>query len=62
MAAFVDAGNAFNSFDDLNIEVGVGAGIRWFSVLGPIRLDFAVPLADDAPDDWRIHITLGPDL
>ena len=48
--------------NDLNIEVGVGAGIRWFSVLGPIRLDFAVPLADDAPDSWRIHITLGPDL
>lgn len=62
VAAFIDAGNAFNSFDDLNIEVGVGAGIRWFSVLGPIRLDFAVPLADDAPDSWRIHITLGPDL
>lgn len=62
VAAFVDAGNAFNELDDLNLEVGVGMGIRWFSLLGPIRVDFAVPLADDAPDDWRIHITLGPDL
>jgi translocation and assembly module TamA len=62
VAAFVDAGNAFNSFDELNFEVGVGAGVRWYSVLGPIRVDFAVPLADDAPDDWRVHITLGPDL
>ena len=62
VAAFVDAGNAFNDFDDVNFEVGVGVGVRWFSVVGPIRVDFAVPLADDAPDDWRIHITLGPDL
>ena len=62
VAAFVDAGNAFNSFEDLDFKVGVGAGIRWFSLLGPIRVDFAVPLADDAADSWRIHITLGPDL
>jgi len=62
VAAFVDAGNAFSSFSDMNLEAGVGIGVRWFSLLGPIRFDIAVPLADDAPDDWRIHITLGPDL
>lgn len=62
IAAFIDAGNAFNDYDDTEMAIGVGAGIRWFSLLGPIRLDLAFPLADDAPDDWRIHITLGPDL
>jgi translocation and assembly module TamA len=62
VAAFVDAGNAFNSFNDMNLEAGVGIGVRWFSLLGPIRFDVAFPLADDAPDDWRVHITLGPDL
>ena len=62
VAAFIDAGNAFNEFKDVNVEVGVGIGVRWFSLLGPIRFDVAIPLADDAPDDWRIHITLGPDL
>ncbi|MFW2403212.1 MAG: autotransporter assembly complex protein TamA [Gammaproteobacteria bacterium] len=62
VAAFVDVGNAFNSFSNMNLEAGVGIGVRWFSLLGPIRFDVAVPLADDAPDDWRIHITLGPDL
>jgi translocation and assembly module TamA len=62
VAAFVDAGNAFNDLNDINFEVGVGIGVRWFSLLGPIRFDVAFPLADDAPDDWRIHITLGPDL
>jgi len=62
IAAFTDAGNAFESFDDLEVEVGVGAGLRWFSPLGPIRVDLAVPLDADAPDDFRFHITLGPDL
>lgn len=62
IAAFTDAGNAFESFRDFQVEVGVGAGLRWFSPLGPIRVDLAVPLDDDAPDDYRFHITLGPDL
>jgi translocation and assembly module TamA len=62
VAAFSDAGNAFEDFDDFKVEVGVGAGLRWFSPLGPIRVDIAVPLDDDAPDDYRLHITLGPDL
>lgn len=62
IAAFVDAGNAFDDFDNLDLKAGVGAGIRWFSLLGPIRIDFAVPLADDAEDSWRVHISLGPDL
>lgn len=61
-AAFVDTGNAFDSFANLRTKTGVGAGIRWYSPLGPVRVDFAVPLDTDAPDDWRIHVTLGPDL
>ena len=61
VAAFVDMGNAFDSFKDLSLKTGVGAGLRWYSPLGPIRLDVGVPL-DDAPDSFRIHITLGPDL
>jgi translocation and assembly module TamA len=46
----------------VSLKAGVGGGIRWFSPLGPIRLDVAVPLDRDAPDSFRIHITLGPDL
>jgi translocation and assembly module TamA len=61
VAAFVDMGNAFDSFKDMSLKTGVGAGIRWYSPLGPIRFDVGVPL-DDAPDSFRIHITLGPDL
>jgi translocation and assembly module TamA len=62
VAAFLDSGNAFDNFSGLNLKTGVGAGIRWYSPLGPLRLDIAVPLARDAPDSFRIHITLGPDL
>jgi translocation and assembly module TamA len=61
-AAFIDAGNAFDTFTNLDLKAGVGGGIRWYSPLGPIRFDVAVPLAKDAPDSWRIHVTLGPDL
>lgn len=62
VATFVDSGNAYDALKDFNPATGVGAGIRWFSPLGPIRVDIAVPLEKDAPDNYRVHITLGPDL
>ena len=62
LAVFVDSGNAYDELKDFNTATGVGVGIRWFSPLGPIRIDVAVPLEKDAPDDYRFHITLGPDL
>jgi translocation and assembly module TamA len=62
LAAFIDSGNAYDELKDFNTATGVGAGIRWVSPLGPIRFDVAIPLEKDAPDDYRIHITLGPDL
>ena len=61
-ALFVDSGNAYDEFNDFETATGVGAGIRWFSPLGPIRVDVAIPLRADAPDEYRLHITLGPDL
>ena len=62
VAAFIDSGNAYDDFSNFETATGVGVGIRWFSPLGPIRIDVAVPLRDEAPDDYRLHITLGPDL
>jgi translocation and assembly module TamA len=62
LAAFIDSGNAYDDYTDFDPATGVGVGIRWFSPLGPIRFDVAVPLEEDAPGDYRIHITLGPDL
>ena len=61
LAAFVDAGNAFNDWDEMNIKKGVGLGVRWYSIAGPIRLDFAQAL-DFEGDPWRIHFTIGTPL
>ena len=59
VAAFADAGNAFDS--SLDLQRGIGIGARWQSPLGPIRIDVAKP--QDGPNrDLRLHISLGPDL
>ncbi len=62
IAAFYDIGNAFNSFSNLDLKDSVGIGIRWYSPVGPVRLDVAHALADDATDSFRIHLNIGPDF
>jgi len=59
VATFADIGSAFNSRPEFSR--GVGVGVRWYSPVGPIRLDFAHPL-DDPDNNFRIHVVLGPDL
>ncbi|MDO6461442.1 autotransporter assembly complex family protein [Granulosicoccaceae sp. 1_MG-2023] len=60
VAAFVDAGRAFDHFDAA-YHVGTGGGVRWQSPVGPIRLDIAFGVSeDDIP--VRFHISVGPDL
>ncbi len=60
VAMFVDAGNAFEG-SRLDTKRSAGLGGRWQSPLGPIRIDLAHPF-DDPTNNWRIHISLGPDL
>ncbi|MCB2113076.1 MAG: BamA/TamA family outer membrane protein [Parvularculaceae bacterium] len=63
LAAFVDAGAVYaESFPDFDGDylVGAGAGVRYLSMIGPIRLDFAVPLDKRPTDrDFQIYISLG---
>lgn len=59
-AVFSDAGNAFNDINDFELRHSAGAGIRWRSPLGPIRLDIARAVDEDR--EWRIHLSMGPDL
>ncbi len=40
-AAFVDAGNAVDSLQDISLAIGYGIGARWRSPAGPIGIDFA---------------------
>lgn len=60
VALFVDAGNAFSDFGELEIKKSVGIGLRWLSPIGPIRVDLASALDND--NKFRLHITMGPDL
>jgi hypothetical protein len=59
-AVFSDAGDAFS--DDFNLNASVGVGVRWRSPLGPIRVDFAVPVKTELEKSWHIHVLLGPDI
>jgi translocation and assembly module TamA len=51
---FVDAGMAFDDslpdFGAQHLAVGVGLGLRYFTAIGPIRLDVATPLNRDYGD------------
>ncbi|MDC4226629.1 MAG: BamA/TamA family outer membrane protein [Candidatus Manganitrophus sp.] len=62
VALFYDIGNAANEIDwDLNPQDRVGIGGRWYSPVGPIRVDLAYAL--DRPGlAFRVHINMGPDL
>ena len=59
-AVFVDAGNAFNNWQDYTVKVGVGFGARWRSPIGPVRIDIGFP-----KDDFKqphLHLSVGSDL
>ncbi|WP_157014578.1 autotransporter assembly complex protein TamA [Mesorhizobium xinjiangense] len=63
VVGFVDAGyvgeETFPDFDQ-DLKLGVGAGLRYLTPLGPIRLDFAVPI-DPNPDDpdFAFYVGIG---
>jgi translocation and assembly module TamA len=62
-ALFIDSGAAFKSpvpdFDE-PMRIGAGAGLRYFSPIGPIRLDVGVPVnARDSDDEFQIYVSIG---
>jgi translocation and assembly module TamA len=62
VAAFVDAGQ--NSADgkpfSANWRMGAGVGARYYTAIGPIRLDFAVPLMRErSGDSFEVYIGIG---
>ncbi|WP_084650323.1 autotransporter assembly complex protein TamA [Stappia stellulata] len=62
VVGFVDAGNSFDAmYPDFSqgLKVGVGAGLRYFTPVGPLRFDFAVPLDPEKDDpDFAIYVGL----
>jgi translocation and assembly module TamA len=62
VAAFIDSGNSFGGDgSSTGFQTGIGAGVRWRSPVGPIRVDIAHPL-DDKDNDFRLHLRIGPDF
>jgi outer membrane protein insertion porin family len=63
VALFFDAGNAYGfgtSFDPTNLRLGAGVGFRFFSPLGPLRLDLGYNL-DKKPGEkaYQINFAIG---
>ena len=63
VVAFVDVGSAFTSrfpdFDD-ELRIGAGPGIRYFSPIGPLRVDLGLPLnRRDTDDAFQLYISIG---
>jgi outer membrane protein insertion porin family len=76
MATFLDGGQVWRSFENIAttpIQFGTGAGLRYQSPIGPIRVDIAYkinPTDEDlqfyqgvdfgsAWDRWGIHFSIG---
>lgn len=63
-AAFVDAGNVFDSpFPNLEggLFIGAGVGLRYHTDFGPIRFDVAVPMnkKENLDQKFQIYISIG---
>ncbi|MCX7276521.1 MAG: BamA/TamA family outer membrane protein [Burkholderiales bacterium] len=55
-AVFADAGAVANTIGSLETKVGVGAGVRWRSPVGPVQIDLAYGLATHK---MRLHLSVG---
>ena len=61
-AAFVDAGQVATSSAPFGgrLEEGAGLGVRYYTPIGPLRVDFAVPLTPEPHgDSFEIYLGLG---
>jgi translocation and assembly module TamA len=61
-ALFVDAGQVSAKGVPLDgaVHIGAGAGVRYYSSIGPIRLDLALPVTRDRKGDtFELYIGIG---
>jgi len=64
LVAFLDGGTSYEpEFSDFSesYQWGAGLGFRYFTGVGPIRLDFGVPVnpRDDIDNDFEFYISIG---
>ena len=61
-AVFVDGGQVSAALKPVpnDVRVGVGAGVRYYTPIGPVRVDLAVPTTRESGDQgFQIYIGLG---
>lgn len=61
VALFYDVGNAFNNFSNIDAQQGMGIGGRYYTIIGPIKLDIARQVNVPKPD-WKIYFAVGLEL
>jgi outer membrane protein insertion porin family len=63
LAAFIDGGNVFNDWSELDLNFlrfSTGLAVTWISPMGPLRFSVAQPLNDQKCDDiQRFQFQLG---
>jgi translocation and assembly module TamA len=65
LVPFLDAGTAYldtvPDFSDQEMLYGAGLGLRYYTTIGPIRLDVAVPLRkrENVDSDYQIYVSIG---
>lgn len=65
LVPFLDGGSAFldrvPDFDQQNILYGTGLGLRYYTAIGPIRLDVAVPInkRKGVDDSFQVYVSIG---
>lgn len=55
IAGFVDVGDAADSFKELKAAVGIGAGVRWRTLAGPLAVDVAY---GEREKQFRLHFSV----
>ena len=63
LAGFFDVGQVYGfgvKFDPTNLREAAGAGVRWISPFGPIRIDYGINLDRRAGEDFgAFHFSVG---
>lgn len=62
LAYFIDAGNTWVKKKDIriaDIKIGAGFGLRYYTPIGPLRVDYGRKLIDPGRDRGRPYIAIG---
>ena len=63
LVPFIEGGNVFDSStsDSFDLFCHAGLGIRYYTAVGPLRFDVAIPLdkRDNIDDDFQLYFSIG---